>query len=66
MVSNLGEGSYLGSTSKERMGFSEQMLPMSKARRINKSHSPPLCKDNDSLGVAFLYVWGAMGAASHC
>ena len=36
MGSNLGEGPYLGSTSKERMGSSEQMLPLSKARRINR------------------------------
>ena len=65
MGSNVGKGSYLGSTSKERMGSSEQMLPLSKTRRINRSHSPPLRKGKDSLGVALLYVRGAVGTASH-
>ena len=40
--SNLGEGPYLGSASKERMRSSEQMLPLSKAQRINRSHFPLL------------------------
>ena len=43
----------------------EQMLPLSKARRINRSHSSPLRQSKDSLGVALLSFWGAVGAASH-
>ena len=61
----MGNGSYLGSTSKERMVFSEQMLPLSKARKINRSHSSPLRQGKDSLGVALLSFWGAVGAASY-
>ena len=55
--SNVGKGSYLGPTSKDRMAFSEQMLPLSKARRINRSHSSPLCVVVLSLGCS--------GAAGH-
>ena len=63
--SNVGKGSYLGPTSKDRMASSEQMLPLSKARRINRSHSSPLRQGKDSLGIALLSFWGAVGAASH-
>ena len=35
-------------------------------KNVQRSHSPPLWKGKDSLGVAFLYARGAVGAASHC
>ena len=47
------------------MTFSEQMLPLSKAQRINRSHSSPLRQGKDSLDVALLSFWDAVGAASH-
>ena len=50
----VGKSSYFGPTSEERMTSNEKMLPLPKARRINRSHSSSLCQGKDSLGMAFL------------